>query len=74
MAELLAGSKCVVQPQVMAVERRITVEIADPKRFSETGDAWRVLIVSAAVPNISMHPAVALAAQGTGRRVHVVLA
>jgi CelD/BcsL family acetyltransferase involved in cellulose biosynthesis len=52
----------------------ITVEIADAARFGALGQDWRGLIHRAAAPNVSMHPAVALAAQASGRPVHVVLA
>ncbi|MFC4172929.1 GNAT family N-acetyltransferase [Microvirga sp. GCM10011540] len=52
----------------------IVCEIASAQRFSALEDAWNDLVARAAVPNVSMHPAVALAAQMANKPVHVILA
>lgn len=55
-------------------ERGVTVEIASADRFASLGAAWNELARRAVVQNVSMHPAVARAAQQSGATVCVLLA
>lgn len=51
----------------------ITCEISDVQRFTTLAKDWQDLIARAAVPNVSMHPAVALAAQMANKPIRVLL-
>src|SRR5688572_12144689 len=66
MIEATIGNERAARHAPGALAHPITVEITDPARFGTLEDAWRDLIARAAVPNVSMHPAVAQSAAAAG--------
>ncbi|HVI31069.1 GNAT family N-acetyltransferase [Phenylobacterium sp.] len=52
----------------------VEAEITDAAHYSRLHAEWESLVTRAILPNVSMHPAVALAAADAGARTYVILA